>query len=720
MGARMRAYDWSTTPVGAPSAWPSHLATLVGMCLRSRFPMAIFWGREHLTTFYNDAYIQLLGLTKHPGWLGRSARDCWKELWPTVGPILDSVFETGLATWSEDSLLVLHRNLPLEEVYVTLSYSPIVGAHGSVEGIFCTCQETTDAVLDARRLKTLRELADRGVRARTREQACELATQVLAQNNSDVPFSLVYLLDESPATGQVVSEDVSARLVSTSGLRRIQPATPERLSASRAPGDDGWPLHRVVEASAPYASAMPRGCVLLPERRWPEAPSSAFLLPLVGQSPKQVVGVLICGISPRRTFDQRYRDFFDRIAEQVSASVANAHEHEAASRLKLEAARQAVESTYPGELTYPERDELFAMVGHELRNPLSAIQNSMTALGHFAGEHAPTEELRSLMTRQLSHLSRMVDDLLDLSRVNAGKLVLERRPLDLAETVQQCVEALQSSGRLRQHDVRVDITPVFVDADPIRLAQVVGNLLDNALKYTPAGGRVTVSCRGEGGVAELRVQDTGVGITAEDLPRLFQPFMQVARSLELARGGLGLGLALVRRLIWLHGGTVSATSAGVGQGTELTLHMPAIAPPQPSEPTVHVASPRPTARRVLIIEDDPDVRVSLNSLLRALGHHVEEAPDGQEGLRKLLTMRPDLALIDIGIPSLDGYALARAVRESELGKDLLLVALTGYGGPEHRERARRAGFDLHLAKPVQEAALLELLAHAPQLLPLCG
>lgn len=717
MGARLRAYDWSTTPVGAPGTWPAHLTALVGMCLRSRFPMAVWWGREHLTTFYNDAYIPLLGLTKHPGWLGRSARDCWKELWPTVGPILDSVFATGLATWSEHALLVLHRNLPLEEVYVTMSYSPIVGPHGTVDGIFCACQETTEVVLATRRQKTLRDLADRSLRARAREQACELATQVLAQNNSDIPFSLVYLLDEARATGQVVS----GRLISASGLRRGAPGAPERLSVSGTAADDGWQLARVVEASAPHvASPIPRGCVLLPDRRWPEAPASAFLLPLMAQSPDRVVGVLICGISPRRTFDQQYRDFFVRIAEQLSASVANAHEHEATGRLKLDAARDAAESTDPGELTYPDRDELFAMLGHELRNPLSAIQNSMTALGHFAGEHPHTEDLRSLMTRQLSHLSRMVDDLLDLSRVNAGKLVLERRPLDLAETVRHCVEALRSSGRLKQHDVHIDVASVFVDADPIRLDQVVGNLLDNALKYTPAGGRVAVSCRGDDGVAVLRVQDTGVGIAAEDLPRLFQPFMQVSRSLELARGGLGLGLALVRRLLWLHGGTVSATSAGIGQGTELTLHMPAIAPPKPVAKTVHVASPRPTARRVLIIEDDPDVRVSLNSLLRALGHHVEEAQDGEEGLRKLLTMRPDLALIDIGIPSLDGYALARTVRESELGKDLLLVALTGYGGPEHRERARRAGFDLHLAKPVQEEALLDLLAHAPQLLPLCG
>jgi signal transduction histidine kinase len=718
MGARMRAYDWAATPVGTPSTWPAHLTALVGMCLRSRLPMAIWWGREHLTTFYNDAYIQLLGLTKHPGWLGRSARDCWKELWPTVGPILDSVFDTGVATWSENGLAVLHRNLPLEEVYVTMSYSPIVGPRGTIDGIFCACQETTAGVLGARRLKTSRDLADRSLRARTREQACELATQVLAQNNSDIPFSLVYLLDEARVTG---------RLVSTSGLRRGQPATPEQLSVAGTADDDGWPLYRVVEASAPWlANPIPRGTVLLPDRRWPEAPGSALLLPLMGQNPERVIGVLICGISPRRTFDRQYRDFFVRIAEQLSASLVNAQEHETASRLKLETARDIAESTYressghPGELTYPDRDELFAMLAHELRNPLSAIQNSMTALGHFAGEHAHAEDLRSLMTRQLSHLSRMVDDLLDLSRVNAGKLVLERRPLDLAETVRQCVEQLRSAGRLQQHDVRIDVAPVFVDADPIRLDQVVGNLLDNALKYTPAGGRVTVSCRGDNGVAMLRVQDTGVGIAAEDLPRLFQPFMQVSRSLELARGGLGLGLALVRRLIWLHGGTVSATSGGVGLGTELTLHMPKIAAPQAVAEPVHIESPRPTARRVLIIEDDADVRVSLNSLLRALGHHVEEAPDGEEGLRKLLTMRPDLALIDIGIPSLDGYALARTVRESELGKDLLLVALTGYGGPEHRERARRAGFDLHLAKPIQETALLDLLAHAPQLLPLCG
>jgi CheY-like chemotaxis protein/anti-sigma regulatory factor (Ser/Thr protein kinase) len=322
------------------------------------------------------------------------------------------------------------------------------------------------------------------------------------------------------------------------------------------------------------------------------------------------------------------------------------------------------------------------------------------------------DALHSLIDRQVSHLSHLVEDLLDLTRITAGKIRLNPRPMNLADAVTRALAALRRTGRLASHQIGVHVDRVTIDGDPTRIEQMLTNLLDNALKYTPGGGRIEVSCERDGTTAVLRVRDSGIGIAAEDLSRLFEPFVQLDRALDRARGGLGLGLALVSRLARLHGGAVTAESEGPGRGSEFVLRIPALAMASPPADVVAAPTAASPSRLVLVIEDDSDVRYSFGVLLGLLGHRVEEAASGLEGMDKLLALRPDVALIDIGLPGLNGYALARAVRESPGGASLFLVALTGYGTAEDRQNALDAGFDAHLPKPVEESALVDVLARS--------
>ena len=241
MGERMRAFDWSTSPVGPPAEWPPSLKTAVSICIGSRYPIVLWWGHPEYTMFYNDGYIPVLGVTKHPGWLGRSGRECWKEIWSTVGPMLDGVFETGVATWSEDLLLIMNRNLEREEVYFTFSYSPIHGDAGSVDGIFCACYETTSRVIGERRLQTLRDLGRTVMEVKSAEEACEAAARTLAANPHDVPFSLMYLLDEKAE---------EATLCASTGFEVGCVNAPESIDMNEPVDSVKWPLRRVFETAA--------------------------------------------------------------------------------------------------------------------------------------------------------------------------------------------------------------------------------------------------------------------------------------------------------------------------------------------------------------------------------------------------------------------------------------------------------------------------------------
>jgi PAS domain S-box-containing protein len=357
------------------------------------------------------------------------------------------------------------------------------------------------------------------------------------------------------------------------------------------------------------------------------------------------------------------------------------------------------------------KDEFLAMLGHELRNPLGTITNAVAVLERLGGEDASTRHLTAIINRQTSHLTRLVDDLLDVARVTSGKIRLQAEPVDLQALARRCLETLTHAGRTQQHRVVLGGEPVHVAGDGARLEQVVNNLVDNALKYTPAGGTVTVTTEHAGASAVLRVRDTGRGIGPEILARVFDLFVQEPQALDRTRGGLGLGLTLVRRLVELHGGSVAATSEGPDRGSEFTVRLPALAHPVLTAAREGRADAPAAARprRVLIVEDGADARESLRLLLEQSEHLVETADDGPSGLLALAAFRPEIALIDIGLPGLDGYTLAAAARRQPETRDIRLVALTGYGQGEDRRRALAAGFDQHVTKPVDPSTLQDLL-----------
>ncbi len=353
------------------------------------------------------------------------------------------------------------------------------------------------------------------------------------------------------------------------------------------------------------------------------------------------------------------------------------------------------------------KDEFLAMLGHELRNPLAAIVNATSVMAHKAMPPAATERARQIITRQSEHLTRIVDDLLDMGRVHSGKILLERRPLRLDQLVQTCIGALRETPRAARHAIRIDTCAAWVDADPTRLEQIVTNLMDNALKYTAPGGTIAVSIRLDGSEAVLCVDDSGVGIAPELMPYVFDLFVQGARALDRAQGGLGVGLALVRRLASMHGGRVEAHSAGTGMGSSFELRLPLVAQP---EQEMQIAAPAPSSRqRVLLIEDNDDGREMMAMMLEAQQYQVDTAIDGYEGLRRAADALPDIALVDIGLPGIDGYEVARRMRQDPATSHVKLIALTGYGQESDRRRALDAGFDAHLVKPVDMSRLLEVL-----------
>jgi signal transduction histidine kinase len=361
------------------------------------------------------------------------------------------------------------------------------------------------------------------------------------------------------------------------------------------------------------------------------------------------------------------------------------------------------------------KDEFLAMLGHELRNPLSAISSAASLIGLPGVSADGVQRAKKIIQRQSQHLGRIVDDLLDLSRAMSGKILLNRAPLDLAALVSQTLETYRATGRSADYDLVLDLDAGWIDGDSTRLEQISSNLLDNALKYTPTGGRVEVRTWTENDDVVLSVRDNGVGIPAELLPHVFDVFVQGSSTLDRSQGGLGIGLSLVRRLAELHGGSVAAESAGPDRGSTFTLRLPRIEHPVAAAP-----APAPIAEhgkpRVLLIEDNDDGREMMTMMLGGYGYDVTAAADGLLGLSAAQDYQPDLALVDIGLPGIDGYEVARRLRADPATRDIRLIALTGYGLAEDLRRVMEAGFDRHLVKPVdidQLMAAIDTCARVP-------
>ncbi|MFL6655445.1 MAG: ATP-binding protein [Sulfurifustis sp.] len=359
------------------------------------------------------------------------------------------------------------------------------------------------------------------------------------------------------------------------------------------------------------------------------------------------------------------------------------------------------------------KDEFLAVLSHELRNPLAPIRSSFDVLERATPGSEQAQRAQAVIGRQITHLTRLVDDLLDVTRIGRGKIQLQRERLELTELVRRTAEDHRIAFLANEVSLSVAVAdmPLWINADPTRIAQVIGNLLQNAAKFTQPGGEVEVSLEASDGCAVLCVRDTGLGIPPDMLGTIFEPFAQADTTLARSRGGLGIGLALVRGLAELHGGTVSATSDGEGRGSVFAVRLPL-----ESAPAVRVAPGASTTeaicRRVLVVEDNVDAANGLRELLEMDGHEVAVAYSGHEGLQKAREMRPDIVLCDIGLPEMDGYAVARAFRDDKALDGIFLVALTGYALPSDLRKAVEAGFDLHLAKPPNLEALQNVLRHA--------
>jgi len=355
------------------------------------------------------------------------------------------------------------------------------------------------------------------------------------------------------------------------------------------------------------------------------------------------------------------------------------------------------------------KDEFVAMLGHELRNPLGAITTAIHVLEARSGPDDTSASLRGIITRQTHHLTRLVEDLLDVSKLVSGKIALTTQPEYLRDVVMRALASFQEVGKASRHVISVSGAGVRVEGDAIRLQQVVTNLLDNAVKYTPPGGRVDITVTSEGPDAVLTVRDTGVGIHPEVLPRIFDLFVQGSETMARSAGGLGLGLTIVKRLVALHGGSVSASSPGPKQGSEFVVRLPRIADGLVEAERIAPGVAASRARHILIIEDNTDFREGLRLLLESWGHRVDEASGGAQGLELARLRHPEIVLVDLGLPGIDGYAVARALRAAPGGEALLLVAITGYGRPSDRRRADESGFDAHLTKPLSPAELAAIL-----------
>lgn len=369
-----------------------------------------------------------------------------------------------------------------------------------------------------------------------------------------------------------------------------------------------------------------------------------------------------------------------------------------------------------------QKDRFLATLAHELRNPLAPIRTGLEILQISSGEPgraAEISEIHGMMRRQVDQLVRLIDDLLDISRINTGKLELRREHVLLADVVRDAVEGARPHLENYGHEFVLSLPdrPITIDADGTRIAQVLLNLLNNAAKFTPEGGRVTLSADMSNGLVELRVRDTGIGIRPQMLPVVFEMFAQADSSLEKSQGGLGIGLTIVKRLVEMHGGTVEARSEGPGRGSEFVVRLPVIDAPHSD----HGANlPRPAhlshaaPRKVLVVDDNVDAARSLEIMLKSMGHTTRTVHDGQEAVQATEEFRPDLILMDLGMPKLNGFDATRLIRKQRSNKDVTIIAVTGWGQEEDRRRSKEAGCDDHVVKPIEFSALSKLLDQAQQ------
>ena len=715
MGAKMRALDWDSTPLGSPTAWPQSLKTIVRVMLDSRFAMWLMWGPSGIF-FCNDAYLPTLGVKGAWG-LGARADKVWEEVWPAVRSRIEGVLQSGVATFDEGLQLFLRRSGYDEETFHTFSYSPVYDDADRIAGMLCVVAEDTTRVIAERRLRSLRQLAAFSTRdAASVDAAGAGLLQALQTNRFDLPFAALYALDVGSrsahlvACNQVVTE---GRLPALIDLAQDSPALP--IAAVMRSGGD-----RVIEG-LPDA-----GITILGP--WGEPVDKAIALPLGDGAQARPVAVLLLGISTRRQLDAAYRGFLGLVADQVASALSDTR-----TRLEARARAEAL-----AELDRA-KNVFFGNVSHELRTPLTLMLGPVDdLLAHGALAPEIVEPLQ-LVQRNGARLRKLVNSLLDFSRIEAGQVAARYEATDLAAFTTDLAAVFRSA--VEQAGLQLVVRcpplaePVYVDRD--MWERVVLNLLSNALKHT-FEGQIEVGLAIDGSTVHLGVRDTGVGIAPEELPRVFERFHRVAGARARTQEGTGIGLALVQELVRLHGGSISAISTP-GAGSCFTVSIPLgaahLAPAQVHrdaaaaqaslaansfvDDALRAAAPddAPAAaprdrliggnrrERVLVVDDNGDMRSYIARLLRPYWE-VTTVADGAEALASIDAALPDLVVTDMHMPVLDGRGLIQHIRTRKSAHALPVIVLSAQAGDEQRAAGLEQGADDYLVKPFSTRELL--------------
>jgi signal transduction histidine kinase len=733
MGERIRGFDWSKTPLGPVEVWPQSLRSAVSILLPSKAQIVLFWGGD-LVTLYNDAYRPVFG-AKHPDVLGMPARQAWSEIWRGGLEVLfEGVLATGEAYWASNRPFFIKRHGFLEETFFDVSYDPVRDESGKVGGIFCIVSETTGRVLGERRLRTLRELGARAAGVRSAKEACRVAAATMAENDPDVAFALLYLLEEGGRR---------ATLAGSSGLGPGAPASPASIDLQDRAAP--WPLHRVTETGGPIEiSDLPAALGPLPGGAWPEAAQRAVILPMKKSGQKDLAGFVVAGASPRLPLTDEYRGFLDLMAGHVAAAVANARAYEEEKR-RTEALAELDRA----------KTAFFSNVSHEFRTPLTLMLGpveDLLARSHTDLSPAAARQLE-VVNRNGLRLLRLVNTLLDFSRIEAGRVRATYQPTDLAAFTGELASVFRAAVERAGLKLTVDCPkmdePVFVDRD--MWEKIVLNLLSNAFKFT-FDGEIAVTLRRAGTHAELQVRDTGTGVAAAEIPRLFERFHRVENARGRTHDGSGIGLALVQELVRLHGGSITAESAP-GRGTTFTVRVPLGSAHLPADqigssralesrstgagpfveealrwlpqhgqddvgselPSRYEALPVPALPAdlgsrdsrplVLVADDNADMRQYIARLL-AERYRAEAVADGEAALAAARRTPPDLVLTDVMMPRLDGFGVLQGLREDPRTREVPVIMLSARAGEESRVEGMEAGADDYLIKPFSARELL--------------
>jgi PAS domain S-box-containing protein len=635
-------------------------------------------------------------------WFGRPVKDF---LGLTVRDVLGDAAYAAIASHVRSALAGQRVTYESELIYrdgkpryVRATYVPDVGEDGRVRGFVAHVNDITDLKQAEAEREQLRRSADELARV-SRRLTESLDIDEVAERIAE---SILPLFQAQSSVVRLLLPDGSLACVAIAG-KWLENFKPGYL----LPPGVGLVGRAVVEKRPLWTRDIldEPSVVLTPEFRQGLAGAghhAVLAVPL--QVKGEVIGAISTAHAEIRTFSQAEIDLLQAFADQAALAMRNVQlfAREQTARAEAEAANRA-------------KDQFLALLAHELRNPLAPIVTSAALLRRPGIPATAVEHAAGIVERQARSLARLLDDLLDVSRITRDRIELRWTVLSVADAVERALEATRPLLDERRHAVSVTLPPrpLHVEADPARLEQIIVNLLNNAAKYTPPGGRITVVVAEEGETVALRVSDTGIGIPADMLSRIFELFVQGDQSLAHTSGGLGIGLTLVHRLVKLHHGRVEARSDGPGRGSEFTVTLPlSRRPTAPAGPALDPVRCPPAS--VLLIEDNDDARQSLRALLEHEGHRVEEASDGVSGLERDVTLRPEIVLIDIGLPGLNGYEVARRIRTLR-GAGPILVAITGYGQVDDQRRAHEAGFDAHLTKPVsrdQLAGLLGSLAHS--------